>query len=135
MSENNHLFVYGILKRGFHLDLERPEYGGKFVGEAFIPGSRLYALGAGVGLRFSGDPLEVAHGEIFEINPGLWHYLDGIEANGRTYTRKIVTCILEGDKLKEIEAWVYEHTYFSEDGYKRLPVIEGGVYKKRSMYD
>src|SRR5260370_42631174 len=111
MIEPNKLFVYGILKRGFQLDLTKR--GCKFIGEAQIQGANLYGIGhkwdgenwSGVGLRFLGlpveDPIRVVHGEIFEIPDGplefpnegdrqwyeerhrnLWDWLDGIDQNG-----------------------------------------------------
>lgn len=68
----NKLFVYGILKSGYELDLLN--YGAKFIGEAHIPGAALYGIGRhwnreghpndgreydGVGLKLDVGPLEV----------------------------------------------------------------------------
>lgn len=125
------LFVYGILKRGYQLDLT--EENAKFLGEAQLHSANLYRFGNGVGLRFVEDPNRVAQGEVFEIRPSMWPWLDQIEANGFAYTRKIVwvycpNACAEKDLVHDdgyVEAWVYEHTYPGSE-YKRL--IENGVY-------
>jgi gamma-glutamylcyclotransferase (GGCT)/AIG2-like uncharacterized protein YtfP len=186
----NKLFIYGILKRGYELDLA--QMGGKFIGEARIEGATLYGIGRlvgvqpdlpqyrGVGLRLEKDPrggilecghaysqhsylgndyslcddcekedlnkgyqedigicyckepkVNVAHGELWDVT-GLWDWLDGIEANGFTYTRKIVDVKLatypagapyDSDAYVTVRAWVYEHTY---PGFKyENPIPEG----------
>lgn len=101
--EPNKLFVYGILKRGYELDLSNT--GGKFLGEASIQGAVLYGIGwipeglrnqilarkfHGVGLKLDVDSTKVAHGELWEIPNRLWKWLDDIERNGFCYTRKVV---------------------------------------------
>jgi len=138
----NTLFVYGILKRGFQLDLT--ERGAKFIGEAQLPGAILYRIGhGGVGLRLVEDPNRVAYGEVFEIpGPGklahhdirgLWPWLDEIEANGLAYKRKVVKVLLE--KMPDndmdlpyetVDAWVYEHTY---PGARYDRPIDSGKYE------
>jgi gamma-glutamylcyclotransferase (GGCT)/AIG2-like uncharacterized protein YtfP len=151
---NNKLFVYGILKRGYELDLR--EHGAKFIGEAHIEGAALYGIGPiyegnkhefryhGVGLRLDympekdTDPMGVAYGELFEVPHKLWPWLDGIEQNGFVYTRKIMpvhmdyvrhTLIAEKEAeamlLKPIQAWVYEHNY---KDFKREDLIRGGRF-------
>lgn len=113
------LFVYGLLKRGQVLSLSLPENGPcKFVGEAIIPNAILYNISFGVGLRFETKVgVECANGEVFEIPLKLWSWLDKIENNGVTYTRKIVPVHIighgsEGEPIQEeMQAWVYEHTY------------------------
>lgn len=161
--ENNKLFVYGILKRGYELDLTN--YGAKFIGEAYIEGATLYGIGPrdrwetvrkdgiwqryqGVGLRLNtypwseGDPSGVvAHGELWEVPPSLWRWLDDIEQNGRVYTRKIVPVMLElkdaptqgewgavmanAKAVTLADAWVYEHCY---KDFKYENRIEGGRF-------
>ena len=116
--ENNKLFVYGILKQGYALDLAG--YEATFLGEAHIDHATLYHIGGGVGLRFTEDDT-VAHGELWTIPEKLWKWLDHIESNGFAYTRKIVGVQpknLLGKAPEEtygppspIAAWVYEHTY------------------------
>ena len=103
------LLVYGILKRGFALDLAH--HGAKFISNAVLPNAQLYWIGdrAGVGLRFE-DTKIPARGEVWEIPDRLWRWLDGIEQNGFCYTRKVVTtkCIQIDE---DVQAWVYEHTF------------------------
>jgi gamma-glutamylcyclotransferase (GGCT)/AIG2-like uncharacterized protein YtfP len=112
--EPNILFCYGILKRGFSLDLTRSNC--KFIGEARIPGTQLYAIGGGVGLRFCNAMEVSAKGEVFAIPDKLWPWLDDIEQNGFCYTRKVENVYL--DTHEEVieswdvkEAWVYAHTF------------------------
>jgi len=114
---NNRLFVYGILKRGYELDVSH--YGAKFLQEATLNSAVLYGIGrrwdheghpndgreySGVGLRFTANLEDKVHGELWEIPEKLWPWLDQIENNGITYTRKLVD-----DEFAS--AWVYEHTY------------------------
>jgi gamma-glutamylcyclotransferase (GGCT)/AIG2-like uncharacterized protein YtfP len=137
--QNNKLFCYGILKRGYELDLT--ELGAKFLGEAHIEGATLFGIGrymrrhrgdrefAGVGLKLSREgEFSTAHGELFEIPDSLWSYLDDIENNGVYYTRKIVEVQVvdkDGAGVTPVDAWVYEHNYnsFIED-----QIIKGGVF-------
>ncbi len=128
---NNKLFVYGILKRGYELDLNNQ--GAKFIGEASIPGACLYGIGrpragrefSGVGLKLDVGPARVAHGELWDIPDDLWDWLDGIEQNGFCYTRKIVKAehINSLGYPADIDTWVYEYTYpgFSYDN----PIANG----------
>lgn len=143
--ENNRLFCYGILKRGYELDLTNYGVNGsktKFIGEASIKGATLYGIGhhfgldrdfSGVGLAFK-DPDGVAYGEIFEIPSGLWNWLDTIEQNGFCYTRKIVQCELvnmpayamyDTDAERVVNAWVYEYVF---PGFDYSHPIEGGKF-------
>ena len=132
--KNNKLFAYGILKRGYELDLAK--YGAKFISEAHISNAALYGIGHrwsheshpnegreyhGVGLKLDVGPDRVAHGELWEIPDRLWDWLDSIEQNGRVYTRKVevVNVPLPPDELQVgiamTSAWVYEHNHiFSE---------------------
>lgn len=120
MNESDYLFVYGILKRGFELDLSSKA---EFIGEACLLGAKLYRISNGVGLRFTDNLLEdEVYGEVFKIPQGLWKWLDFIEANGFAYTRKIgdvhLLRVLSDDLdraeellLEPIKAYVYEHTF------------------------
>jgi gamma-glutamylcyclotransferase (GGCT)/AIG2-like uncharacterized protein YtfP len=143
--DNNKLMVYGILKRGYELDLERR--GCKFLGECLLQGANLYGIGylwpgdggfAGVGLRLVEDPNRVAHGELFEIPEHLWKWLDHIEQNGFCYTRKLVKVDMETARgktrleserllLEPVECWVYEHTYPGMK-YTDANLIENGRF-------
>jgi gamma-glutamylcyclotransferase (GGCT)/AIG2-like uncharacterized protein YtfP len=125
------LFVYGILKRGLELDLEK--YGQKFLGVACLPKARLYGIHVGVGLRMTEDETDIAHGELFQITePKLWHnFLDKIENNGYVYTRRVVTVHVAdgaGDTSPQ-QAWTYEHTYYPADFYEQQLVNLNGRYR------
>lgn len=120
------LFVYGILKRGFELDLRGKA---KFVDTAQLDGAILYRVGSGVGLRLTEDASRTVYGEVFKIPQGLWKWLDMIESNGFAYTRRIVEVCLgnpEGPDGGWVKAWVYEHTY---PGMKYDRPIENGVFE------
>lgn len=110
------LFVYGILKRGFPLDLK--QYGGTFVSKAHLAGAQLYHIGGGVGLRKVDDDHTIAHGELWEIPNTLWRWLDDIEQNGFCYTREKMVVMTQPKNeengqvsLVLSNAWVYVHTY------------------------
>jgi len=137
------LMVYGILKKGYELDLS--EYGAKFIGECHIPGAILYGIGKnwnheshpnegrefhGVGLGLDKDPDRVAHGELWEIPDTLWDWLDQIEQNGFCYTRKVVQVrvtdpVSEAPEYQYTNAWVYEYSY---PGFDYANPIEGGRF-------
>lgn len=125
------LFVYGILKRGFALDLTR--YGAKFLGEAQIDGVNLYSIGGGVGLRRSENPNDTAYGELFEIPNKLWSWLDDIEGHPRNYKREIMNVTTEEfdyrlDDLIRTKAWVYIHQYPHEKYGTKYKIMDG-IYK------
>lgn len=125
MIEPNKLFVYGLLKRGFELDLRYYE-NTKFISPAQLDGATLYSIGFGVGLRFTPEiPESFALGDVFEIPEAAWPWLDGIEQNGFAYTRKVVQVKRESGEI--LDAWVYEHTYPNMI-YSR-PIL-GGCYGK-----
>lgn len=127
-AQCDYLFVYGILKRGFVLDLSFANRA-EFIDEAMLPGAILYRVGGGVGLRFTEDQYREVYGEVFKIPQPLWKWLDSIESNGFSYTRRIVEVGLgnpEGPDYGWVKAWVYEHTY---PGMKYDKPILDGVYR------
>jgi len=119
------LFVYGILKRGFELDLERE--GAKFIGEGVLKNANIYRIGDGVGLLLEDEGK--VYGEIFKIPNRLWKWLDAIEGHPHTYMRQLVEPILwdEHDASSTyVKAWVYVHQlshYLGE-------LIESGKYER-----
>jgi len=127
--EPNRLFVYGILKRGFELDLGR--YGATFIGEAKLPGAQLYGMGVGVGLRMVYDLNQIATGEVWEIPDDLWTWLDAIERNGINYKRIVEVPWVTAKPVHPVfgaddefvpqlmEAWVYQHIYYPAEDYGR----------------
>src|SRR5712691_7460722 len=146
--ENNKLFVYGILKRGYELDLEH--FGAKFIGEAHINGATLYGIGRitdheahpnegrefhGVGLRLPKEDWQlseedlrvqqtkVAHGELWVIPDKLWKWLDEIEQNGYCYTRKVVDVKLDMDTAQGFEEMK------KLDGWERVQTVQAWVYE------
>lgn len=127
------LFCYGILKRGFSLDLEK--MGGKFLGEAILKPANLYRIGDGVGLRIEDDGK--VYGEVFEIsNDKTWLWLDRIEGHPYTYMRQLVQVdMVQGydehlsDK-QHPDAWTYVHQHPEYMG----ELIESGNYENNSEY-
>ena len=126
MIDNDLLFVYGILKKGHCLSLDENEEA-TFVSDGYIRNAELYHIGGGVGLRLN-VPGATAFGEIYQINDELWNWLDRIENNGITYTRKVVDVSTPNGSLK---AWVYEHTY---PEFEYTDPIEGGWYEVNEGY-
>jgi|SRR6267378_1379330 len=125
-AQCEYLFVYGILKRGFVLDLT---HRAEFIGEAVLPGAILYSIGSGVGLRLTEDLNKHAYGEVFKIPQRLWKWLDGIESNGYNYTRKVVPVDMfeyRDAAITMMNAWVYEHT---AEGMVYNNPIKDGVYR------
>lgn len=109
-KSTSRLFVYGILKRGFPLDLK--QYGGKFLGKARIAGTQLYHIGGGVGLRKTADLEAKAVGELWEIPNSLWRWLDDIEQNGFCYTREWFNAefvFKEDGDLTSAQAYVHSY--------------------------
>lgn len=127
----NKIFVYGILKRSYSLDLEKR--GCKFLGEAVLQPANLYRIGDGVGMLIENEGK--VHGEVFEVsNAKIWLWLDRIEGHPYTYMRQVVQVILtQGDgweEPREIECWTYVHMhpeYMDE-------LIESGNYESNSEY-
>lgn len=127
----NKLFCYGILKRGFSLDLEK--MGGKFLGEAILKPANLYRIGDGVGLRIEDEGK--VYGEVFEIErEKTWLWLDRIEGHPYTYMRQqvqvMVSCDEGGPQLIEMECWTYVHQHPEYMG----ELIESGNYESDSEY-
>lgn len=100
----NKLFCYGILKKGFALDLEHE--GAKFLGEATLQPANIYRIGGGVGLAI--EDRGKVHGEVFEIPEGFWKWLDRIEGHPYTYQRQVFEVSLNGEVMP---AWVYVHQH------------------------
>lgn len=110
--DNNRLFVYGILRRGFAADLKN--MGAKFISEATLKNAQLYWLGhrAGVGLRFQ-ETKSPAIGEVWEIPDKLWEYLDHIEGIRHGVYKRIKTHPVLPDNSAP-ETWVYAHCYYEK---------------------
>jgi gamma-glutamylcyclotransferase (GGCT)/AIG2-like uncharacterized protein YtfP len=135
LMQPNKLFVYGILKRGFSLDLTRE--GAKFLGEATLQHANIYKIGEGVGLLLEDEGK--VYGEVFEIPERLWRWLDNIEGHPYTYMRQQIQVMLYEavDRAgsveyqgNEIECWTYVHQhpeYMNE-------LIETGSYQQGGRY-
>jgi gamma-glutamylcyclotransferase (GGCT)/AIG2-like uncharacterized protein YtfP len=131
--EPNKLFVYGILKRGYSLDLSK--LGGKFLGEAVLQPANLYKIGQGVGMLIEKEGK--VYGEVFEItDPKVWRWLDHIEGHPYTYMRQQVQVLMEPVGatgvvgVEEHECWTYVHQlpeYLGE-------LIDSGKYENDSGY-
>src|SRR6266550_8441663 len=102
----NLLFCYGILKRGFELDLRR--YDAKYIDTATVDHAKIYQIGSGVGLTLSENEADVVHGEVFKIPEDLWGWLDRIEGHPFNYKREVRRAYYSGVFGAE-DAWVYIH--------------------------
>lgn len=131
----NKLFCYGILMRGFSLDLEKE--GCKFLGEAVLKPANLYRIGDGVGLRIEDDGK--VYGEVFEVQDHLWRWLDRIEGHPYVYMRQQVQVMLSPVHAdlenpaamdEEAECWTYVHQIPEALG----ELIESGKYESDSEY-
>jgi gamma-glutamylcyclotransferase (GGCT)/AIG2-like uncharacterized protein YtfP len=112
----NRLFVYGILRKGFALDLTNE--GATFIGNATLKNAQLYWLGnrAGVGLRF--EPTKVsAVGEVWEIPDRLWKWLDDIEGVRHNVYKRLKTFPVLADGSAP-ETYVYAHVYYEGNAKK-----------------
>jgi len=133
--ETTKLFVYGILKKGFALDLT--QRGVPFFHTAHLPEASLYRIHSGVGMKLDRDPLrEGVYGEIFELenHAHLWDWLDRIEgvAHG-VYERKLMFPVTNlGDAqhrdVQAIPCWGYVHTMFPSDWYNEDRLITTGRF-------
>jgi gamma-glutamylcyclotransferase (GGCT)/AIG2-like uncharacterized protein YtfP len=124
--KNNKLAVYGILRKGYALDLEHA--GCKFEYEAKMPYIDLYRIQEGVGARVSLERDHQAQIEVFTIpNEHTWSWLDEIETNGVVYTRTEKQVITPDGKVDSV--WIYLHTMFPPDVYgTRFPRIPNGNF-------
>lgn len=96
------VFVYGSLKRGFY---NHKMMKGEFVGEASLPGAKLYSLGPCPGVKLDQDPDQVVQGEVFNVTPGQLQSLDWFEGHPNHYRRILVTTT-DGQQV-----FVYEYQY------------------------
>eukprot|EP01036_Dinobryon_divergens_P054037 gene54037-72218_t len=76
LQDARYVFVYGTLRRGERLDINRLQPMPVFIGNAQIKGT-LYDLGRYPGLRLGG--VQWVQGEVYQITPELERQLDEIE--------------------------------------------------------
>jgi gamma-glutamylcyclotransferase (GGCT)/AIG2-like uncharacterized protein YtfP len=93
------VFVYGSLKRGepnHHWIAAAP-----YLGEAQLPGARLYDLGPFPMAVASGDPADTIAGELYAVTPAVLAALDRFEGVPRLYERQ------SWRLANGTQAWVY----------------------------
>jgi gamma-glutamylcyclotransferase (GGCT)/AIG2-like uncharacterized protein YtfP len=93
------VFVYGSLKRGepnHHWIAAAP-----YLGEAQLPGARLYDLGPFPMAVASGDPADTIAGELYAVTPAVLATLDRFEGVPRLYERQ------SWRLANGTQAWVY----------------------------
>jgi gamma-glutamylcyclotransferase (GGCT)/AIG2-like uncharacterized protein YtfP len=108
----NQLFVYGSLMQGRSAHkrlLAQP--GCKLMGEAVLPGYRLYDLGFYPAILADDDSSQKAStgpalvvGELYTVDADAWPDLDRYEGEGSLYDRRRVDVHLAGQVVK---AWTY----------------------------
>ncbi len=136
----NHLFVYGTLRRDF--DGQRHPFlskGCDDLGKAYFSG-KLYDLGSFPGVVPSNNPNDRVKGEVYRLHQpeGILARLDeyeGAVGADPLYRRELVDVILENGKA--IKAWIY---IFNRD-VRDFQRIESGDYveylrhKRLALYE
>ena len=116
------VFVYGSLKRG------EPNHhwiaAGTYLGEAQLPGARLYDLGPFPMAVASGDPTDTIAGELYAVTPAVLAALDRFEGVPRLYER-------QGWRLASgSQAWVYVGR---QRQVRHVACITSGIWQGRSQ--
>ena len=127
---SDRLFVYGTLMRGFDHPMARLlAANADFIGEAHCRG-RLYLVKHYPGLVLSGDPADIAHGELYRLRAreAMLHEFDMYEACGESfpqpteYLRQMLSVTLaDGSAL---DAWTYIYNW----PVTKLPRITSGKF-------
>src|SRR4030081_2553459 len=127
---SNRLFVYGTLMRGFdHPMAQLLSRSADFVGEARCQG-RLYLVKHYPGLVLSGDPADIAFGELYRLRQPaeLLREFDMYEACGEgfaeptEYVRQMLPVARDGGATSE--AWSYLYNW----PVAHLPRIDSGRF-------
>jgi len=130
----DHLFVYGTLKRGFdHPMAQLLAANADFLGEARCRG-RLYLIKHYPGLLLSDDPADIVFGEVFRLRErdALLRELDMYEACGEgfaeptEYIRQMLPVTREDGAASE--AWTYIYNW----PVTGLPRIASGRFMEDS---
>ncbi len=117
------VFVYGSLKRDF--PLHHHLTGARYLGEAKLPGFRMYDLGWYPGIVPGEGTI---FGELYEVDFTTLLLLDQIEDEGEEYRRELLEVFTqEGEK---VPAFVYVYRGRVED--KRE--IVGGRWEKKGPF-
>ncbi|MDD4081108.1 MAG: gamma-glutamylcyclotransferase [Eubacteriales bacterium] len=101
--KQQHLFVYGTLKRGEAMNILLPRHSANLLGQARLQGYALYDLGAFPAILPREG--ESVLGECYAINPSSLPGLDRYEGEGSLYLRRQVRVSLGGGTEKT--AWTY----------------------------
>lgn len=111
---NKKVFVYGSLKKGYgnHRLLEDAKYLGTHVTD---PAYTMVGLGGFPGVILTGDTS--IHGELYEVTPMEFEYLDGLEGYPSFYNRTKIS-------TDHGEAWMY----YLDDEYLGYEKINEGVW-------
>lgn len=112
--QNNRVFVYGTLKRGFgnHRLLE----GSTFVDEAITKGE-MRSLGGFPGVTLHGN--QQIHGEIYAVDDETMERCDRLEGHPRWYNRQIV-------ETSKGPAWMYT---LDDSQMQQCPVVKDGTWR------
>jgi gamma-glutamylaminecyclotransferase len=99
--ENNYLFVYGTLKRGFnnHSLINHCEFIGSFISE-----DKFDVSGFGFPCAYPNEKGKLLKGEIYKISDRDFISVDALESNGSLYQRELRK-FKKNNKV--IEAWIY----------------------------
>jgi len=118
--ETEYVFVYGSLKRGFRLF---PPHlaDSEFIGAGTLNGYTLHEV---QGAWYPGitDGVGFVKGEVFRVDEGKVHQLDGVEVEGSLYDR--ITADVELNSGDILSAFVYVFREKESLG----PVINSGIW-------
>lgn len=111
LGDEEFVFVYGTLKRGFgnHSLIENS----RFLGAGILKDSNLKLVDLGfcpAVVKVSGNGGGGVAGELYSVNRSTLRSLDILESNGILYAREqfqVAYCCHETEMTKEATAWVY----------------------------
>ena len=103
-----HVFVYGTLRKGGRLDINRLEPAPKYIGMGEVKGC-LYHLDWYPGLALGGDQAVTVVGEVYEVTPQLEAVLDEIECvtegSDSEYFKRDLSIAVDG---RPVPCFLYE---------------------------
>ena len=121
MPEENLVFVYGTLKRGFSNN--RYLAGSKFLGTARTK-EKFALYSDGLPFLIMTESISEIHGELYQVDDLTLQILDDLEGHPDWYRREQGEICLDDDSSQSgIEAWVYFS--LNSCGGKLIP---SGVY-------
>ena len=104
MCEENLVFVYGTLKRGFSNN--RYLAGSKFLGTARTK-EKFALYSDGLPFLIMTESISEIHGELYQVDDLTLQILDDLEGHPDWYRREQVEICLDDGNHSVMKAWVY----------------------------